>query len=121
MTDREVIAFVKKLNDAGIQLVAEYEPIGCNFGLKASDIPLFLRDKDEFFANECAMDKKDYAEWKAFMRSGRICRHAGKLGACAQQVAKSSELSPNDYVSRRKIGTLLCSRHLKEREERGGA
>jgi len=120
MTDREMIAFAKKLNDAGIQLIAEYEPIGCNFGLRAADLPHFLRDKNDFFANECAMSKHDYAEWKAFMRSGRRCQHKGKAGDCARQVAKSAELSPNDYVSRRKVGTLLCARHLKEREERQG-
>jgi hypothetical protein len=121
MTDREMIAFVKKLNDAGIQLIAEYEPIGCNFGLRAADLPHFLRDKNDFFASECAMSKQAYLEWKAFMRSGRPCQHKGRLGACARQVAKSAELSPGDYMTRRKLETLLCARHLREREERQGA
>jgi hypothetical protein len=118
MTDREMIAFLKKLTDSGIQLVAEYEPIGCNFGLKAGDIPLFLRDRDEFFANECAVSKKDYQEWKAFVQSGRLCRHEGKQGGCGQTVSKSAELSPHDYSVRKKLGTLLCSRHVKEKEGR---
>ncbi len=118
MTDQEISQFAKRLQDAGIQLTAVYEPIGCNFGLRAGDLPLYLRDRDEFFAQECAVTKTEYQDWKAYVKAGRPCFHQGKSGACGQSAAKTAEISPHDYVERKKIGNLLCSRHQKEKEEK---
>ncbi len=60
MGDKELQLIAKRLIDAGIHLNATYEPIGCLFTLKLSDLPGFLADRDLFFATECGMDKTTY-------------------------------------------------------------
>jgi hypothetical protein len=60
--------------------------------------------------------KEEYQKWKSFVLKGRPCLHEGRGNPCPNSAVKSSDLSPHDYVQRKKLGTLLCSRHLKEKE-----
>lgn len=112
MSDQEVLQLVKRLTEAGIQLNATYEPIGCQFCLRPSDVLPFLKDRDDFFAGECGMAKADYQAWKRYMAKGRPCGAPTAKGACSRPAKASSDLSPQEYLRRRNEGTLLCHRHL---------
>jgi len=114
MADQELIITAKKLIDAGIQLSAIYEPIGCLFTLKLSDLPDFMADKDSFFAAECGLDKAVYVEWKAFVRGGCLCTVRGRRGPCSSRALKTGDISPQEYALRMREGSLLCSRHAKK-------
>lgn len=118
MTDQDIIQFGKKLVEAGIQLNANYEPIGCQFGLRPSDLVPYLRDRDAFFAAECGMDKADYLAWKAFMNGGRKCGAKTRSGACTHPVKGSAGMSPQEFLSRREEDSLSCSRHLSLKDRR---
>ncbi len=118
MGDKELIELAKKLIDAGIQLNASYEPIGCMFTLKLSDLPGFLEDRDSFFAAECGLVKEVYLGWKAYVRDGCLCTAEGSKGRCKSQAAKTSEISPQEYALRMREGSLLCSRHAKKTADR---
>ncbi|TFG79465.1 MAG: hypothetical protein E4H20_11970, partial [Spirochaetales bacterium] len=82
MTDQEITQAAKQFIDSGIQLDAIYEPIGCMFCLRASDVGPFIRDRDTFFAYECGLSKAEYMEWKIFMASGRTCSATSLRGPC---------------------------------------
>jgi hypothetical protein len=112
MNDQEIIRLAKTLVEAGIQLNAVYEPIGCMFCLRPSDLAPFLKDRELFFANECALEKADYTAWKRFISEGRPCAHRGHRGPCKRPAKDSRGISPQEYVRRRNEGTLLCSKHL---------
>lgn len=111
MTDKELAAAAKALIEAGIQLNAIYEPIGCTFGLRPSDLGPFMRDRDQFFADECAVSKDEYRAWRRFMAEGRPCSHIGDRGPCRGITRDSRGLSPQDYARRRAEGSLVCGRH----------
>ncbi len=119
MTDQEIVQFAKKLVDAGVQLNAVYEPIGCQFGLRPSDLVPWLKDRDGFFASECGLDKPEYVAWKDFMAHGRPCGAQTRSGPCRRPVKGSAGLSPQEFARRHAEGTLLCSRHLKPLERPG--
>ncbi len=112
MNDQELTRLAATLVEAGVQLNAVYEPIGCMFFLRPSDVAPYLKDRDLFFANECALDKADYVAWKRFMAEGRPCMHKGARGGCARPSKDSRGISPQEYARRRDEGTLLCSRHM---------
>ncbi len=114
MGDQELLVLAKKLIDAGIQLNAIYEPIGCLFTLKLSDLPPFMEDKDSFFASECGLDKATYLSWKTYVREGCPCTVQGKRGPCKRQAAKTSSISPQEFALRKREGSLVCSRHAKK-------
>lgn len=116
MNDQDITAVVKKLVDAGIQLNAVYEPIGCSFCMRPADVAPYLRDRDAFFAAECGLDKADYVEWKRFMEGSRLCGAIGPHGQCKRPVKESAGLSPQEFTRRKAEGTLLCSVHLKAHE-----
>lgn len=114
MEDRNLVELATRLAAAGVQLTANYEPIGCPFGLKPSDIPLFLSDRDAFFARECAVEPELYREWRAFAAAG--CRCTAKRsdgGACRNGVRGAATLSPQEYARRKAAGDLTCARHAK--------
>jgi hypothetical protein len=114
MNDTDLAQFAKALNKAGIQLQAIYEPIGCEFFLKPSDVAAFLNDKDAFFAAECGLSKADYVDWKRFIAGGCACTARRKDGTpCKRKAKGGEELSPQDYVERKKAGTLVCGFHSK--------
>ena len=112
MTDQELTQFAKTLQDAGIQMHAVYEPIGCSFCLRPSDVAPFVRDRDGFFAGECALEKSTYVEWKEFMAGERKCSAATAHGGCGNVVKDSAALSPQEYARRKDEGTLLCAYHM---------
>lgn len=112
MTDQEITQFAKKLMDAGVRLNATYEPIGCEFGLRPSDLVAYLQDRDAFFAAECGLEKDEYVAWKAFMKAGRPCAHHGGRAPCPRPAKASAGLSPQEFARRRVEGSLLCSRHM---------
>jgi len=114
MGDKELIAFAKKLIDAGIHLNATYEPIGCLFTLKLSDLSAYLEDRDSFFAAECGLDKESYLGWKAFVREGCPCTADVQKGRCKSQAARTGNISPQEYALRMREGSLLCPRHAKK-------
>ncbi len=114
MSDKDLLTLAKKLIDAGIQLNATYEPIGCLFTLKLSDLPGFLEDRDAFFAAECGLDKEVYLAWKAYIREGCLCVAEGQNGRCKSQAAKTHDISPQEYALRMREGSLVCSRHAKK-------
>lgn len=112
MQDEVILQLLKELNAKGIQLHAIYEPIGCDFCLKASDVPAFLKDRIQFFASECGLSREDYVEWREYVKSGCHCGASIKTGTCSRQINSWRTLKPHEYFERKKAGTLLCSRHL---------
>ncbi|HOX92228.1 MAG TPA: hypothetical protein PLC54_04845 [Spirochaetales bacterium] len=112
MSDQEIQQLVKRLTEAGIQLNACYEPIGCQFCLRPSDVLPYLKDRDGFFAGECGIEKSDYQAWKRFMAEGRPCGAPTAKGSCSRPAKASADLSPQEYVRRRDEGSLLCYSHL---------
>ncbi|AFG37804.1 hypothetical protein [Spirochaeta africana] len=103
---------IRLLNEHGIQTAAIFEPIGCTFHPSPEDIIKMIQDSDAFFARECGLSKKDYQDWKAFLKTGCRCPATTRAGTqCAKRVKNFTELSPQRYVERRNQGTLFCAVH----------
>lgn len=113
MKDQDIMALVMQMNSKGIQLSARYEPIGCSFTLKPSDVASFIKDRDGFFANECGLSREEYREWKKYMIEGRLCGAPTKSGTCKRPAKNSATLSPQEYHARKNDGTLMCGQHIQ--------
>jgi hypothetical protein len=119
MNGKEIEAIAQAMNVAGIRLTARYEPIGCDFCLKPSDISDFLSDRFAFFARECGLSREEYLEWRKFIRSGAPCLHSGRGISCGKTIAGASSCTPQEYFIKKRKGLLLCSSHLRKMRKEG--
>ncbi|THB62577.1 MAG: hypothetical protein D6B26_07535 [Spirochaetaceae bacterium] len=105
---------IRLLNENKIQTEAIYEPIGCTFHPSPQDIVSMIRDRDAFFANECGISKSEYQDWKKCVAGGFQCTAHNKQGEqCRKRISGYRDLSPQQFVERKKNGTLKCAIHLK--------
>lgn len=112
ISPQQIQQVVHALNQNGIQTEAIYEPIGCSFHPSPQDIVAMIKDRDAFFAAECGITKEDYIAWKQFIAEGCRCTSQTRKGVqCRNRIRNYQDLSPQNFVKRRKADDLHCSVH----------